>query len=76
MYFKYNYRHRNYKKLFRVVEQKVKLLKAIANNRPEIVQRVLRIVRSQSGRQDSNLRPNAPNAIGIIKLNLSIITLE
>ena len=44
-----------------------KAMQGIANDRPEIAQRSPRgyliIVRSQSGRQDSNLRPSAPKAL-------------
>jgi len=43
-----------------------KAMQGIANDRPGIAQGYLRIVRSQSGRQDSNLRPSAPKALGVI----------
>ena len=40
-----------------------KVLQMIAQRSPR---EYLRIVRSQSGRQDSNLRPSAPKALGVI----------
>ena len=43
-------------------EQYSRLQQAIADERPGISQKVLRILRSQSGRQDSNLRPSDPKA--------------
>ena len=43
-------------------EQYSRVQQAIADDRPWIAQKVLRILRSQSGQQDSNLRPNDPQA--------------
>ena len=50
-----------------------KSMQGIADDYPEISQRVFKKVRSQLGRQDSNLRPSEPKALDFLKIKYPIL---